>query len=132
MIKVFSVVFVAQAMQLFTSCTHVDESDMVGEYFIDKWEYRDSSLNAVLYPILSIKKDNRFELKESNGSVCIFGTWKTQKRRMFSKNNDISIEFYYDGNKIIRSDLKGTIFYFYYPNDFYQGKYNVVLYVKKW
>ena len=119
-------IIVAVVAFVFFSCSNY-EKEISGTYLIDKFAYNDTSVVIEACPFLILHKDKTFNLKKHNGSIYITGNWRIFKRNIISK--EVLVEFSYE-NKKIQGLLKGTIFYFHYPNDFYFGKYNILLYIK--
>lgn len=132
---IYFILVCAIFVQLFSTFLLVDFNDekVIGEYLIDKFDIRDTTLKAQYYPTLLINKNHIFELKDVDEKAGLVGKWKAlnQKKLNFKDYDNILIEFTYNVNQKIQAELDGNIIYFYYPNDFYKGKFNRVLYVRK-
>lgn len=121
---------------LIISCRHVEKQEILGSYKIDKAVIRDSTNNKKVYEILNLKDDMSFELKSYIDSSVdkAYGNWQVLNSK-FRKNSYgkeeplVKIIFTYQDQEI-EGFLKGTIIYFYYPNDLYDGKFSSVLYVR--
>ncbi|MDN3672418.1 hypothetical protein QWY99_05025 [Flavobacterium branchiarum] len=109
------------------SCSSkIDESQIVGKYEIDKFVLRDSLIKVEEFRLLLLNSDKTFELNNYHNKLNSKGIWRVKKTR---NNDEIIIEFSFSGRKI-EGLLNGNIISFVYPNDFYFGKYNNLLYVK--
>lgn len=109
------------------SCSSkIDESQIVGKYEIDKFVLRDSLIKVEEFRLLLLNSDKTFELNNYHNKLNSKGIWRAKKTR---NNDEIIIEFSFSGRKI-EGLLNGNIISFVYPNDFYFGKYNNLLYVK--
>jgi hypothetical protein len=100
--------------------------EITGVYEIDKHTVRDATKTNLVHHYLQLKKDQTFKLGNVNREGDISGTWKITQS---NKNKTRIIHFNFQ-NRQIQAKHRGTIFYFNYPNDFYSGYYNSVLYVK--
>ena len=105
----------------FISCSKFNPVDFVGRYQLDKNVIR-TNVNYTLEPILTIKSNNEFELQKDS---LIKGHWQFIR---YDKESAI-VEFSFLGNKIFWK-FRGTIIYFDYPNDFDNGAFESMLYVK--
>jgi hypothetical protein len=111
------------------SCTgNVNEAKITGVYGIDKYVVRDKTLKVKVYPRLTIKNDKTFELSNFNKNDKIKGTWSL----ISSKNKEEGIVQFKMANREINGLIRGSIFYFRYPNDLYDGKFKSVLYVRQY
>lgn len=112
---------------LIISCKNDIKENFYGYYEIDKTILRNSQNNISDYSFIKINANNTFELKYNRKDTIpqVKGIWKLK-----SENSEKSlVEFVYNDKKI-EGVLDGTIFYFSYPNDFHNGKYESLLYVK--
>lgn len=113
------------AIALFLSCSGIKKEKILGHYKMDKRVTKDTSVQSVIYQHLYLNENDTFILKNSN-SEKIIGRWKILNS---TSSDEGTIEFSFD-NKTIRTQLKGTILRFEYPNDFYKGKFQLVLYIR--
>ncbi|MEI6348001.1 MAG: hypothetical protein WCP69_08655 [Bacteroidota bacterium] len=136
-IKNLLFLFVLQFVFAITSCTNIDESPIYGEYEIDKRVVRDTSIVVDVYEILSIKRDKTFELKHYSGKEGnLLGSWKIQeissKKSIGSENYEINAKIQFTlQSKTILGEIRDNIIYFEFPNDFYSGRFDKLLYVKR-
>lgn len=120
------------AMILLISCDKPNENLIVGKYGIDKYRIRDTSINVDVYTHLFINTDKTFELSNIGGTKK--GSWYIQ-HLSYKKNDNGGTElrgeiFFLLNDKSTKAELKGNIIEFTFPNDFYLGKYETLLYVK--
>lgn len=108
------------------SCSKMEKSQIIGNYGIDKGILRDANIKIEECSTLSLNKDNTFQLKNYKEEVKVNGKWEVIEN---INEEEVLIKFHYS-NKQITALLKGTIFTFEYPNDFYNGRYRHLLYVK--
>lgn len=108
------------------SCKNKNSIDFVGFYEIDKNVKRNQSDKTLTHNFLIIKSNNTFKLCNINDSNSIIGHWEIIK---FERNNTAIIQFTFNNN-VIRGKLNDTILTFEYPNDFYSGLYEILIYVK--
>ena len=122
-----TIVILSIIICLFVSCQN-KSNNCVGNYKNDKFILRDTSDTLYDYDIemLTLKADNAFTLKKYNGQLLIEGSWKIVK----THRNNYTICFEYSDKKILGT-LKGTIITFRYPNEFHNGIYEQILYVKQ-
>jgi hypothetical protein len=109
------------------SCKGNEELTIVGNYEIDKVVSKNRANNIPDYKFLKINEDKTFELKyeKSDNVAKVKGKWELEK-----VNSEKSLVKFVYNNKRIIGTLKGSIFYFSYPNDFHNDKYESLLYVK--
>ncbi|WP_157868405.1 hypothetical protein [Flavobacterium indicum] len=109
------------------SCKENNDIDIVGNYEIDKVIVKNQTNNISDYRFLKIYANNTFELNYNKKDTIaqVKGIWKLKR----INSEKTLVEFVYN-NKKIEGVLDGTIFYFTYPNDFHNGKYESILYVK--
>lgn len=109
---------------LLNSCCKYKE--FKGIYISDKFVVKEAENNSMNYNILEIKENNTFTLSSSveKENTKITGSFSTE-----CKGDNIFFYFIYE-NKKIKGRLNGNIFYFSYPNDFHNGKYESIIYVK--
>lgn len=106
-------------------CTPNKENEVVGLYGIDKFNLLDGN-NKRDYEFLKLNSDYTFNvLNNELDSIILKGKWRIVKK----VKDRLSVEFSFN-NQSIEGSLDGNIFYFIYPNDFHNGKYESVLYVK--
>ena len=105
----------------FISCSKFNPVDFTGRYQLDKHVLR-TNIDYKLEPILTIKSNNEFVLQKDS---LIKGHWQFIS---YDKGSAI-IEFSFLGNKIF-GRFRGPIIYFDYPNDFDNGSFESMLYVK--
>ncbi|MFP9117683.1 hypothetical protein ACLI08_07835 [Flavobacterium sp. RNTU_13] len=108
------------------SCSKMDKSQIIGNYGIDKGVLRDANVKIEEYTTLSLNEDNTFQLRNYKDEVKVNGQWEVIENM---NKEEVLIKFHYS-NKQITALLKGTIFTFEYPNDFYDGRYRHLIYVK--
>lgn len=118
-------VYILSAILVVIGCSKSDQSKVAGIYLIDKFSVRDSSIHVAEYRILELKRDQTFELRHVDKSGSVNGKWLILR----GKDDGATIQFEFP-TKTIEAELKGTIFYFDYPNDLYNGKYDRMLYVQ--
>jgi len=121
---------------LMVSCEKVDKYEIIGTYEIDKYIEKDITVKENIYDLLILNDDFTFELKNnmSNQFNLDKGRWEivsSSYSTNFSKRKEpkVKLKFYYH-NRIIIALMKGTIIYFNYPNDLYNGRFQSILYVK--
>lgn len=109
------------------NCKSERMQNYIGYYELDKTVIKNEDNKQEDYTILEINADNTFALrKDKKDSVnTIHGKYKIVKDN--SKEKIFQFIFH---DKQIQAKLKGTIFYFTYPNDFNNDKYKYALYVK--
>lgn len=110
----------------FVSCSKMEKSEIIGNYGIDKGVLRDANIKIEEYSTLSLNDDNTFQLRNYEKEIKINGSWAIVENK---NEEEVVIEFNYL-NKQITASLRGTIITFQYPNDFYNGRYKHLLYVK--
>ncbi len=110
----------------FVSCSKMEKSEIIGNYGIDKGVLRDANIKIEEYSTLSLNDDNTFQLRNYEKEIKINGSWAIVENK---NEEEVVIEFNYL-NKQITASLRGTIITFEYPNDFYNGRYKHLLYVK--
>lgn len=110
----------------FVSCSKMEKSEIIGNYGIDKGVLRDANIKIEEYSTLSLNDDNTFQLRNYEKEIKINGSWAIVENK---NEEEVVIEFNYL-NKQISASLRGTIITFEYPNDFYNGRYKHLLYVK--
>jgi hypothetical protein len=111
---------------LLIGCSTLTENKVVGYYQIDKFTIRDTGKKIIELNYLNLRNDNTFKLSNPIGKDSIVGNWKIINSN--SKEGG-EIEFTVQ-TKVIHAKIGGTIIYFEYPNDFYLGYYENVLYIK--
>ena len=124
--KIYLTIVLCILCSLF-SCKENIGLTIVGNYEIDKVIARNKANNIPDYKFLKINDDKTFELRhEKNDTVAkVKGKW-----RLETINSSKSLVKFVYNNKQIIGSLKGNIFYFSYPNDFHNDKYESLLYVK--
>ncbi|MDY3529836.1 hypothetical protein PG593_08615 [Riemerella anatipestifer] len=103
------------------------KNKIIGIYKIDKYDILYDN-NVKDYQYLELKSDEIFNLfyTETESSENIQGRWKILGE---TKDNGVLVQFQYD-ERVIVGILRGNIFYFTGANDFHNGKYRNILYVK--
>lgn len=118
-------VYLLSTILVLVGCKKFDQSKVVGVYGVDKFSVRDSSIHVTEYSILELKENQTFELRHTNETGSEGGKWLISN----SSGDEAIIQFEFP-TKTIEGKLKGTIFYFEYPNDLYSGRYDNMLYVQ--
>lgn len=108
------------------SCGKMLESQIAGRYGSDKFALRDTSLKIEAYPLLLLNPDKSFELKRHNSPDKMVGSWKIIG---LANEDEATLEFSFS-DKTISASVRKTIIYFTYPNDFYNGKFESLIYVR--
>lgn len=111
---------------LFSSCTEPTKPKVVGYYSIDKYSVRDTFRTIISLSYLTLKDDETFVLSNLNKKGSIIGKWKILK----SNGEDEGVIQFEFEHKIIQASLRQSILSFTYPNDFNDGYYDNILYVK--
>lgn len=110
------------------ACNENKDKDIMGIYKIDKTVFLSKQVNIKDYQYLELN---------SKGTFNVFHNKKETENQLHSKwkflselkDNGLLVQFEFE-EKIIEGILRGNIFYFIYPNDFHNGKYQSVLYVR--
>lgn len=110
----------------FFSCTRMGEKDVIGSYKIDKFISRDESNQMKELMFLNVLERGKFELFSYDSTHRIYGDW-----RIIETNSkaEAQVEFSYSSKKIV-GKINNTVFSFSFPNEFHEGKYENLLYVK--
>lgn len=117
------IILITLGVFFFFSCNQKKETEFIGVYGIDKYTIRDLNIDTDDYSRLEIKSDGSFIAFSNNNSIE--GKWEIKQQN----ENEKTFRFTFE-NKIIIGVLRGSIFYFIFPNDFHNGKYESILYVK--
>lgn len=115
------VFFVLSTCTFLCACKEFNSKDFVGKYQLDHPVLR-TKLNYNIEPVLVIKDDNTFELKKDE---FIKGKWKF----IGFEDGKAKLQFIFL-NKSIFAHFSGTIIYFIFPNDFDNGAFESMLYVR--
>lgn len=117
---------ICSMIALFSSCSRLAKTNVTGYYNIDKFIEKDTTVKSLVYEDLYINENNTFVLKAANPKAEITGNWEIVNSK---SNKSGTIEFIFD-KKRIQGKLEGNIFSFEFPDDFHNGKFEKVLYVK--
>jgi len=110
------------------ACNENKDKDIMGLYKIDKTVFLSKQVNIKDYQYLELNPKGTFNVFHSKKDTVnqLHGKWKFLSEL---KDNGLLVQFEYE-EKIIKGILRENIFYFIYPNDFHNGKYQSVLYVR--
>lgn len=118
----FSIIFL-----VLSSCAKKKEIKINGYYEIDKKVFRSRNNNIPDFRFIKVNHNNTFELQHTKADST--SGIKGKLEIVNTDNTETTVYFIYN-NKQVRGTLKGTIFYFTYPNDFHGDKYESLIYVK--
>lgn len=132
--KIF--LFIISVPLLILSCKKVSQKDIIGIYEIDKFINKGISSEEHVFEFIILKDDYTFELRDSinNSFNSAKGRWEiinSSYQTNFAGKEEprVSLKIFYH-NRIVTPSLEGTILYFDYPDDLYNGRFEKVLYVK--
>jgi hypothetical protein len=114
-------------------CSGISEDAIIGDYQIDKVVAIDKSESMTAYTLLSLKKNNNFELGIGT-TIFVKGKWHVTdsgygKDASMKMERQATLLFSYHGEEIV-GRLRGNIVSFSVPNVFQKEKHLHATYVR--
>jgi len=135
--KKTTLIFLILFQIFIVSCSKCKNNNgMIGKYEteIKGIEIRDSLIGKTALDFLKIDSNSTFKLYDVNGENNLNGTWRiiscqTVENNLGERVPESILEFEIESQKTKAKYRDGRLT-FQYPNDFYQGRYKTLWYVK--
>lgn len=122
--KVLNLIVLTLTYTITNSCKNETHENIIGYYELDKTVLKNKENVLPDFRFLKINENKTFEL-----SIKKFDSTNSVKGNYDFISEKRKIIFFYNEKKLF-GEFKGNIFYLNYPNDFHNGKYKSLLFVK--